>query len=242
MNIAPWLVLLASATGVVAGEPVVEAELHTHLTDAFVNPQTATGLPRVLIIGDSISIGYTAPVRLELKGIADVFRPNENCQHSGYVLAKLNAWLGGKKWDVIHFNCGIWDTHFLDAKGNLVRADDQILPPGVRIRHTPEQYRENLIKIVTRLQRTGAKLIWASTTPVMRRKGERFEAIPTLNRVAAEVMQTNGVVVNDLYDYVLPHVKEWQSPDQAHFNDKGNAELGKRVAQSIQQALPQRKN
>jgi len=236
---APWMVWLMSAAGALGGEPVAEAELHTHVTNAFVNPAATTNLPRVLIIGDSISIGYTAPVRQNLKGIADVYRPGENCQHSGYVLAKIKSWLGNGKWDVIHFNCGIWDTHLLDAKGNLVRAADNQMPNAeFRIRYTPEQYRENLTKLVAILEKTGAKLIWANTTPVMRRKGDRFEAIPTLNRVAAEVMQAHRIPVNDLYGYVLPHAKEWQQADQVHFNAEGNQQLGQQVAQSIRQALP----
>jgi acyl-CoA thioesterase-1 len=74
----------------------------------------------------------------------------------------------------------------------------------------------------------------------MRRTGERFEAIPTLNRVAAEVMEANGVVINDLYAYVLPHAKEWQEADQVHFNATGNAALGKQVARTIEDALKQR--
>ena len=36
-------------------------------------------LPRVLLIGDSISIGYTVPTREKLKGKANVHRPGTNC-------------------------------------------------------------------------------------------------------------------------------------------------------------------
>ena len=232
------LIMMMVSAGAVAGERVVEADLHEHVTNAFINPSKVASLPRVLIIGDSISIGYTEPVRGNLKGIADVFRPPENCQHTGYGLAQIKAWLGTGKWDVIHFNFGIWDTHLLDSKGNLVRSiaeDNKDHPPAgdIRIRHTPEQYRENLSKLVEILKGTGAKLIWASTTPVMFRTGERFEAIPTLNRIAADLMQSHGVATDDLYAFVRPQVQAWQDPDQCHFN----AQLGKQVAESILTAL-----
>ena len=240
MDYAPLLIMMLAATDATAGKPVVEAELHEHVTNAFVNPSKANSLPRVLIIGDSISIGYTDPVRGNLAGSANVFRPAVNCQHTGYGLAQIKTWLGTGKWDVIHFNFGIWDTHLLDKNGQLFanRAMDQNLPAdGIHIRHTPEQYKENLGKLVEILKGTGAKLIWASSTPIMYRTGERFEAIPTLNLVAAKIMTAHGIAIDDLYAFVLPHVKEWQNPDQVHFNAMGNKQLGQQVAVCIQHAI-----
>src|SRR5262245_2767243 len=66
-------------------------------------------LPRVLLVGDSISIGYTLPVRTLLKGKANVHRVPENGGPTTNGLAKLSAWLGNGKWDVIHFNFGLHD-------------------------------------------------------------------------------------------------------------------------------------
>ena len=66
-------------------------------------------LPNVLILGDSISIGYTPGVREELKAKANVIRPNANCGDTTIGLANIDAWLGDGKWDVIHFNWGLWD-------------------------------------------------------------------------------------------------------------------------------------
>src|SRR5687767_6228627 len=51
-------------------------------------------LPRVLLIGDSISIGYTLPVRERLKGKANVHRPGTNCSATIQGLAQLDKWLG----------------------------------------------------------------------------------------------------------------------------------------------------
>lgn len=238
VDLVSLLTLSLASTGALGGQRVVEAELHEHITNAFLNPVKASSRQKILIIGDSISIGYTDPVRNNLEGVADVYRPSVNCQHTGYGLAHIQEWLGTNHWDVIHFNFGIWDTHLLDAQGNLVYTEETPSSTnGIRVRHTSEQYRENLSKLVEILKGTGATLIWASTTPIMYRTGERFEAIPTLNRIAAELMKSQGIAIDDLYEFVLPHVKEWQSPDQCHFNALGNEQLGKQAATCIQRAI-----
>jgi lysophospholipase L1-like esterase len=71
----------------------------------------------------------------------------------------------------------------------------------------------------------------------MSRTGARFEAIPTLNRVAAEVMRAHRVAVDDLYTFVLPHVREWQDPDQCHFRAIGNQALARQVSACVRRAL-----
>ena len=96
-------------------------------------------LPRVLLIGDSVSGGYTLPARRALAGTANVHKAPENCGPTANGLKKLDVWLGNGKWDVIHFNFGI---------------HDRATPPAV--------YEQRLETIVARLQKTGAKLVWAS--------------------------------------------------------------------------------
>jgi hypothetical protein len=232
------LTLAASLAALSKDKGPVEAGLFHHLKDALKNPPEESGKPRVLLLGDSISIGYTIAVRKELQGKALVFRPPVNCQDTGYGLANLKKWMGTNAWDVIHFNWGIWDTHLLDAKGNLVHTADETKAPGpLHQRYTPEQYAANLEKIVALLRATGARLIWASSTPIMSRKGDRFNDIARLNAAAAQVMQKEKVEVNDLHSFVLPHVKNWQSPDQVHFNAAGNVKLGERVGAFIRRAL-----
>ena len=110
------------------------------------------GLPRVLLIGDSISIGYTPIVRENLKGKAEVVRPNTNCQHTAYGLSQIKTWLGDGKWDVIHFNFGLHDLKYLDAAGKYVPPDQ-----GKQVA-SPEDHERNLRAIVARLKQTGAKL------------------------------------------------------------------------------------
>src|SRR4051812_25417037 len=178
-------------------------------------------LPRVLIIGDSISLGYTEPVRKQLQGTAIVLRPKENCQHTAYGLTRIKGWLGDEKWDVIHFNWGIWDTHMLSEKGALI-SNEAKYDGVMRIRHTPEKYRENLVKLIEAMEKTGAKLIWASTTPILSRTGKRFDDIKHFNAKAEGIMKERKIAINDLDTFVLPNAKEWQSGDNVHFNAVGN--------------------
>jgi lysophospholipase L1-like esterase len=192
--------------------------------------------PKVLLLGDSISLGYTEHVRTALQDKADVSRPGENCQHTGHGLKRIKTWLGTEKWDVIHFNWGIWDTHMLDDKGTPIR-DEARFPGKLHIRHTPEQYRENLTTLVEILEGTGAKLVWASTTPIMYRSGERFEDIPKYNAIAAELMRARGIAINDLYALVLPSAKQWQTGDRVHFTKTGSEKLAAQVSESILAAL-----
>lgn len=226
-----------AATSSVPKGPV-EAELREDLKGAMNNPRDNPNLPRVLLIGDSISIGYTVPVRLCLRDKANVHRPPVNCQYTGFGLQNLPKWLGTGKWDVIHFNWGIWDTHYLDKKtGALVRDESKTDPTQVRIRYTPEEYAKNLEKLVSLLEGTGARLIWASSTPILSRTGDRFKDIERYNAAAAAVMKAHGVPIDDLYTFVLPRTAQWQSADRVHFNATGNKALGEKVAQSIQEAL-----
>src|SRR4051794_5451293 len=51
-------------------------------------------LPRVLLIGDSVSGGYTLPTRRALAGKANVHRAPENCGPASNGVKKLDAWLG----------------------------------------------------------------------------------------------------------------------------------------------------
>ena len=52
------------------------------------------GLPRVLLIGDSVCRGYTLAVRKALAGKANVHRAPENCGPTANGIKKLDIWLG----------------------------------------------------------------------------------------------------------------------------------------------------
>ena len=190
------------------------------------------GLPRVLLIGDSISIGYTRPVRELLKGKANVHRPPTNCASTLVGLESLEAWLGDKKWDVIHFNWGLHDLKYIDEKGNLVAVDKgkQQVPL--------DEYEKNLRQLVQHLKKTGAKLIWCATTPVPEGAAGRVPGDEVkYNEAAARVMKEHGVETDDLYAFAKPKLKDIQQPRNVHFTAEGSRQLAQVVADTIQKAL-----
>lgn len=120
------------------GEPGQKAEPEFFTPEADKNKmidkvEIDPNLPKVLILGDSISMGYTNMVRDGLKGKANVVRPKDNCGDTVIGLRELDAWLGDKDWDVIHFNWGLWDLCYrnpkLDKAGNRDKVNGKISVP-----------------------------------------------------------------------------------------------------------------
>jgi lysophospholipase L1-like esterase/predicted GH43/DUF377 family glycosyl hydrolase len=192
-------------------------------------------LPRVLIIGDSISIGYTPHVKKALAGVAEVHRNPGNAKHSGYGLEMLDQWLGDKKWEVIHFNHGLHDLKYVDDQGKNVSTEAE-----GHIQIPIEAYKKNLDTIVARLKKTKAHIIFATTTPYpdkvsapLRKPGyaEKY------NEAALQVMKKHNIEVNDLHGHVAPLLEKYQQPNNVHFKKEGSAFLGGEVAEAISKAL-----
>lgn len=202
--------------------------------DAMKAIEDQPGLPRVLLIGDSISIGYTLAVREELKGQANVHRPTTNCGPTTNGLANLDKWLGDKPWDVIHFNWGLHDLKYMDAKGKLLDPKDANAKQQV----PPEQYEKNLRELVARLKKTNASLIWCSTTPVPPGSAGRVaDESVKYNEIALKVMTENKVVIDDLHAFANARLKDIQLPANVHFTADGSKVLAKQVASTITTAL-----
>lgn len=217
----------------------------TNMHPAFVPPVDDPELPRVLLIGDSVSIGYTLDVRKELAGIANVHRPAANCGSTKTALRSygLERWLGDTTWDVIHFNHGLHDLGYrfdndrtTDANGNYATPEN-----GGHQNVPPPQYEQNLRRIVARLKQTGAKLIFAATTPVPDCDARFYieSAEAPYNEIARGIMAEEGVTLNDLWALASARQDELQIPRNVHFHKAGSAVLAKQVAQSIAAMLQQ---
>ena len=190
-------------------------------------------LPRVLLIGDSISMGSTVPVRTRLAGQANVHWPPENCGDTARGLKSIDQWLGSGKWDVIHFNFGLHDLKYLDYKGALAAPDK-----GKQVASV-EAYEKNIRALVARLKLTGAKLIFATTTPVPGGSQGRIERDEVrYNQTAIAVMKENGVAVDDLHALVRTRQDKIQLPKNVHFTPAGYEELADAVVASIKPMLP----
>jgi acyl-CoA thioesterase-1 len=192
-------------------------------------------LPRVLLIGDSISIGYTLPVRKLLAGKANVHRPPTNCGPTTRGLEQIDSWLGDGKWDVIHFNFGLHDLKYLGPQGQNL-ADPKA--PNSKQQVPPDEYEKNLRQLVKRMQKTGATLIWRSTTPVPQgAKGRVVGHSAKYNEIAKRVMADADVTIDDMYAYSKPRLKKIQRPANVHFTPAGSSELAAGAVKAISKAL-----
>src|SRR5207248_4134582 len=116
--------------------------------------QEKADLPRVLLLGDSIRIGYAPLVAKKLEGVAVVIHPGmENCADTPTTLKGLDRWLADAKPAVVHFNCGLHDLKF----GKKTKAHQVPL----------EQYEANLKEIVERLRKATPNVVFATTTPIL---------------------------------------------------------------------------
>lgn len=193
------------------------------------------GLPNVLIIGDSISIGYTAPTMNALSGKANVQRINTNSGTTLNGLRYLDTWLGTTRWDVIHFNFGLHDLCYRHPESKEQGKRDKI--NGAQ--EVPiDAYAQNLEQIVERLKATGAKLVWASTTVVPEGEAGRYAGDEIrYNAVAAGIMKKHSVAINDLHTLSASFKGQYSGPGDVHFNKQGSARLAEQVAASISAAL-----
>ena len=203
-------------------------------------------LPRVLIIGDSVSVAYTLDVRKNLAGVANVHRIAANGGSTRTALGEygLIRWLKpGEKWDVIHFNEGLHDLsyRFSDDRDKNDKGEYASPTNGGRPNVSLEQYEKNLRLIVARLKQTGAKLIFGSTTPVPASDAAKYVKDSELpyNVVAKKVMTEEGVAWNDLWAAVKPKQDQLQGKRNVHFMASGSAVLAKQVAEAITRELPQ---
>ena len=196
------------------------------------------GLPRVLLIGDSISIGYTVGVRELLLGKANVHRPLTNCGPTTKGVKELDKWLGDKPWDVIHFNFGLHDLKYLGPRGqNLADPKGE----GSHQQVPLADYEKHLKTMVARLEKTGARLIWRSTTPVP--PGARGRVVgdsAKYNKVAAKIMKERKITIDDMYSFCMPRLKEIMRPANVHFTPAGSKALAKQAVTAITAALKRR--
>ncbi len=187
--------------------------------------EDVAGLPRVLLIGDSISMGYTLPTRKLLEGKANVHRVPTNGGPTTNGLKHLDAWLGQAKWDVIHFNFGLHDLR-LDAQGK-----HQVELPD---------YGRNLRTLAEKMLATRAKVIWCTTTPVPAgnlKPPRRNADVLAYNEAAVKALDGLDLAVDDLYAFALPKLAEIQIQENVHFKPAGYKVLAEQVARSIRAAL-----
>ena len=182
-------------------------------------------MKKILLLGDSIRLNYMPMVCKNLYGRAEVYGPEDNCRYAKYTLWCLGDWLklcGGAP-DVVHWNNGIWDI----TKYN-----------GYELFTPVEEYIETLGRILRDLQKTGAHIIFATSTPVRDQNPSQATIdIESYNSRAVHFMQTKGIEINDLNALVRPHLDEYICDDYTHLSKEGIKQVGNRVTQVLEPYL-----
>jgi hypothetical protein len=197
----------------------------------------STTVPNCLIIGDSVSIGYTGVVKKALDGVCAVQHGpwdehDGGAETTAYGLSCLSEWLVTQaqahvKWDVIQFNFGLHDL-------SPATADQEV-------------YRQQLGRIADKLLRTGAKLQYALTTPFMPQSANGTMVVERLNALATREMWNRSIPIVDLYTTVTAHCGavyehcDWCKIDPCsyHYNNAGYTQLGNAVAAAFKARLSQ---
>lgn len=203
----------------------------------------AADKPRVLILGDSISIGYTPYVQKMMEDEAVVLRPMranskraENCSGTTYGVQHVERWLkiDGGDWDVIHFNWGLHDMKREDPKTKQASRN-----PDHPRQADVEAYEKQLRAIVQKLKQTDAELIFCTTTPVPTGVSPHRDTTDPAkyNAVAAKIMKEHDIAINDLYTFANSRLDKIQRPNNVHFTPEGSKTLATQVVKSIRDAL-----
>ncbi len=184
-------------------------------------------MTKVFLLGDSIRGNYQDKVKeLLAQNGCEVFYPDENCRFSRYTLNSLKFWLPiCPNPDIIHWNNGLWDTMIsYPEDGPFTEIDE---------------YVRDMKRILRELRKTGAKVIFATTTAV----GDGSppwsnETIEEYNKAFIEAAGKDLDAINDLYALTRPNNTTYISPeDKVHLTPEGIDVLGSAVFESIRKFI-----
>lgn len=192
-------------------------------------------MKKIVLMGDSIRLGYDVLVRDAFRGVAEVYFPSDNCCFAAHTLRWMDSWKDamrcGDDVDAVHWNAGLWD--------NLRQFDEEPFC-------TPEIYAYFMERVCRRMEKLypRAKKIFATSTPVLE---ERFEQpqvmfrrnsdVEIFNEAALKVVTAFGHEVNDLHAVMAQMPPEYHS-DAVHFYTRGGTEvISRQVCAVLEQAL-----
>ena len=189
-------------------------------------------MKNILLIGDSIRIGYDKAVQKSLEGKANVYFPDENCRFATFVLRYLHEYkklVPDGKVDILHWNAGLWDCLRLFEEEP----------------HTPiDVYAYYIDRICQRIKKLfpDATVIFATSTSVqselMDKDFKRYnEEIEKYNAAAVSVVEKYGFVVNDLYTVSTQLPQEAHSDPVHYYTPAGTEAFTKQVLSFLAPAL-----
>ena len=195
---------------------------NTEWSNVWIPSANKSDLPRVLLIGNSITQGYYPVVETNLKGKAYVARYTSSRGIIDPVLFNdIKNLITHHKFDVIHFNNGLHGIQYDSA-----------------------QYEKGLKKLVRLLEKNGqgAKLIGATSTRVLpgysgwKSDELNLKMVLTRNEIMLRICHEKGIGVDDLFEVTVDH-PEMYSKDKIHYNEIGYQALGQQVTSSLQNKL-----
>lgn len=208
-------------------------------------------LPKLFLIGDSISIQYGPFLEKYLAGFVQFERKQDDGQaeknldvptganggDSRMVLAFLSAKIkdSGFNPDYLLLNCGLHDIK-RDPSTNKIQVSDQV-------------YRENLEAIVKLLQKKHIQLIWMRTTPVVdsihntnQYSFHRYATdLQIYNKIADDVCQKNKIPEIDLFSFTEKLGVD-QFADHVHYKEPARNLQAAFIAGNVLAYINQRKN
>lgn len=191
-------------------------------------------MKKVLLLGDSIRMGYQQYVKEALNGEYEVLYPEDNGRFAAYTLWQANQEL---KWNpdiaLVHFNNGYWDMN--------------IEAPMTEAIHPVEEYVGFLRRIVALCRQCGAKVVFATTVPILESgaAGDNTgvqgtinysnEWVKAYNAAAVELMAELEVPVNDLYALCMEDEYRYKCEDRLHLSEEGSRRCAAQVAEFVRE-------
>ena len=180
----------------------------------------------ILILGDSISMGYRGYVKEALEGRADVQYSEDNGRYTKYTLHMVNQWIrtNGAP-DIVHWNNGIWDMS---------------VEPPLKGNFTPlPEYLAALERIVETLRTAGVKSIIFATTTYQKPECPNVCAadVDLYNEAARALMRRQGIEINDLGALVKPRIDEFVCEDNLHLNEAGYRACAEQAVELLEKYL-----
>ena len=210
-------------------------------------------MKNLLLLGDSIRMGYDSFVREKLENRMHVYFAEDNGRFAQYTLRALSDWkvaLGWPEIHVVHWNNGLWDVLHLNtcSVGRDGEAEGETISPENVPNNShfdkdpltpPEMYRYMLGRVLNRIHQLfpGAEVVFATTTPVIEEQSSwayRSNAeIESYNRIAREVLVPCGVRVNELGDFAAAKCQALHR-DWVHYNDEGSSLLADEIIRFLE--------
>ena len=198
-------------------------------------------MKNILLLGDSIRMGYDSFVRNKLLGRANVFYPEDNGRYALYTLRALSDWKGAlslPEIDIVHWNNGLWDALHLNSAsaGHDGEAEGETISPAnvpTEFRFDadpltpPDFYRYYIGRVLIRIRQLfpEAAVVFATTTPVIEEQARwayrSNREIDDYNRIAREVLVPRGVRINELGEFAAKRCGTLHR-DWVHYNDEGS--------------------